>query len=139
MKIYYPTVFYRGEEKFIAEVPDLQGCLTQGDDLQDAMNWIVDAIGTWLDGLNEKDYPPPSKAAEIDLSVYPEGAFVNIIEFDTEKYFRTIKSVAQKKGLNLKKTAELIGCPYRTMQNYWSGERRPPAWIERLIIRELES
>lgn len=139
MKIYYPVIFYRGEKYFIAEVPDLQGCLTQGEDLTDAMYWIVDAIGTWLDGMDEKDYPKPSKAADVDLSDFPPDAFVNIIEFDTEKYFRTIKSAAQKKGLTLKKTAELIGAPYRTIQNYWSGERRPPAWLERLIIKEIES
>ena len=139
MKLYYPTIFYRGEKYFIAEVPDLQGCLTQGEDLSDAMFWIVDAIGTWLDDVDEKDYPKPSKLAEVDLSNYPQDSFVNLIEFDTEKYFHKIRYAAKKKGLNIKQAAELIGCPYRTMQNYWNGERQPPTWLEKLIVKEIES
>lgn len=138
MKIYYPAIFYRGEKYFIAQVPDLQGCLTQGEDLTDAMNWVIDAIGTWLDGVDEKDYPPPSKPSELDLSEYPPDSIVNIVEFDTEKYFHTIRYTAKKKGLNIKQAAKLIGCPYRTMQNYWRGERRPPVWLEHLIVKEIE-
>ena len=138
-KIYYPTVFYRGEEYFIAQVPDLQGCLTQGDDLPDAMYWIVDAIGTWLDGLDEKDYPAPSKAADIDLSDYPEDSFINIIEFDPEKYFRTVPYAAKKAGLNIKQTADLLGAPYRTVQSWFNGTRQPPPWIERLVVKEIQS
>ena len=144
MKHYYPVIFFpdetgTGRKTFGAQVPDIEGCLTQGEDLTDAMNWIVDAIGTMLDGVDEKDYPKPSKPADLDLSEYPPDSIVNIIEFDTEKYFHTIKYTAQKKGLNIKQTAELLGAPYRTIQNYWNGERRPPAWLERLIVKEIES
>lgn len=138
MKYYYPAVFYRGEKCFIGEVPDIQGCLTEGDDLTDAMFWIVDAIGTMLDGLDESDYPKPSKPNELDLSEYPQDAIVNVIEFDTEKYFYAIRYAAKKKGLNIKQTAKLIGCPYRTLQNYWNGSRQPPVWLERLIVAEIE-
>ena len=139
MKIYYPTVFYRGEEKFIAVVPDLPGCLTQGDDLQDAMHWVIDAIGTWLDGIDESDYPTPSKPANIDLSDFPVDAFINLIEFDSDKYFHTIRYEAIKAGLNIKQTAELLGCPYRTAQSWFNGSRQPPPWLERLIIKEIHS
>ncbi len=138
-KFYYPTIFYRGEKNFIAVVPDLQGCLTQGDDLTDAMFWIVDAIGTWLDGLDEKDYPAPSKASDVDLSEFPDDAFVNIIEFDTEKYFHTIRYEAHKAGLNIKQTADLLGAPYRTVQNWFNGTRQTAPWLERLIVKEIRA
>ncbi|MBR4384634.1 MAG: type II toxin-antitoxin system HicB family antitoxin [Selenomonadaceae bacterium] len=138
-KFYYPTIFYRGEKYFIAVVPDLQGCLTQGDDLTDAMFWAVDAIGTWLDGLDEKDYPAPSKVADVDLSDFPDDAFVNIVEFDTEKYFHTIRYEAHKVGLNIKQTADLLGAPYRTVQNWFNGTRQPAPWLERLIVKEIQA
>ena len=137
MKIYYPTVFYRGDEKFIAVVPDLQACLTQGDDLTDAMNQVVDAIGTWLDGMDEKDYPVPSNHGTLDLSDYPQDSIVNVIEFDSEKYFHTIRYEAKKAGFNIKQTAELLGAPYRTVQNWFNGTRQPAPWLERLIIKEI--
>lgn len=136
-KHYYPTIFYRGEKYFIAVVPDLQGCLTQGEDLSDAMFWIVDAMGTWLDGLDEKDYPAPSKVSDIDLSDYPADAFVNVIEFDSEKYFHTVKYAAKKVGLTIKQVAELLGAPYRTVQNWFNGTHQPSPWIERLVVEKI--
>lgn len=139
MKIYYPVVFWQGEKYFCAQVPDLQGCLTQGDDLTEAMFWVVDAIGTWLDEFDEKDYPEPSKASDIDLSEFPAGSFVNIIEFDTDKYFGTVRYAAKKAGLNIKQTADLLGAPYRTVQNWFNGERRPAPWLEKLIVKEIQA
>ena len=38
MKVYYPVIFFQDEDgKFVGIVPDLQGCLTQGNDLTAAM------------------------------------------------------------------------------------------------------
>lgn len=144
MKIYYPTVFFpdetaSGQKVFGVQVVDLEGCFSQGNDLADAMFWAVDAIGTWLDGLDEKDYPAPSKVADVDLSDFPEGSFVNIVEFDTEKYFHTIRYEAHKAGLNIKQTADLLGAPYRTVQNWFNGTRQPAPWLERLIVKEIQA
>lgn len=144
MKIYYPVIFFpdetaSGAKTFGAVVPDLQGCLTQGDDLTDAMFWVVDAIGTWLDGLDEKDYPAPSKVSDIDLSDYPDDSIVNVIEFDSEKYFHTIRYEARKAGLNIKQTADILGAPYRTVQNWFNGTRQPAPWLERLIVKEIQA
>lgn len=138
-KHYYPTAFYLGEKNFIAIVPDLQGCLTQGEDLTDAMYWTVDAMGTWLDGLDEKDYPKPSKPDELDLSEYPEGTIVNVIEFDPDKYFHTVRYVAKKAGLDIKQTAELLGAPYNTVRNWFKGTHQPPPWIERLVVEKIQN
>ena len=143
-KYYYPVIFFpdetaSGKKSFGAVVPDLQGCLTQGEDLSDAMFWVVDAIGTWLDGLDEKDYPAPSKVSDIDLSDYPDDSIVNVIEFDSEKYFHTIRYEARKAGLNIKQTAELLGAPYRTVQNWFNGTRQPAPWLERLIVKEIQA
>lgn len=143
-KHYYPTIFFRdetasGKKIFDAVVPDIQGCFTQGEDLADAMFWIVDAIGTCLDGVAEKDFPKPSEIDRIDLSEYPADAFVNIIEFDAEKYFHTIRFAAKKAGFTIKQTAELLGAPYRTVQDWFNGRRNPPSWLERLIVKEIQS
>lgn len=143
-KCYYPVIFFpdetaSGEKTFGAVVPDLQGCLTQGDDLTDAMYWTVDAMGTWLDGLDEKDYPKPSKPDELDLSEYPEGTIVNVIEFDPDKYFHTVRYAAKKAGLDIKQTAELLGAPYNTVRNWFKGTHQPPPWIERLVVEKIQS
>ena len=142
MKIYYPAIFYQGENgKFIGIVPDLQGCLTQGDDLTDAMYWIKDAMGTWLDDPMEKDYPPPSKVSDIDTSEYP-NAIVNIIEFDFDEWKESLNLIhksREKAGMSVKELAELIGAPYRTLKNWDDGTTKPPKWLQKLIVEKIEN
>ena len=59
------------------------------DDLDECMCTAHEAVDCMLESCDEKDYPAPSNVTDIDISDYPEGSFVNIVEFDTEKYFHT--------------------------------------------------
>ena len=77
--------------------------------------------------------------ARYGYSEYPDDAFINVIEFDSEKYFHTVRYEAKKAGLNIKQTAELLGAHYRTVQSWFNGTRQPPAWLERLIVKEIQA
>ena len=91
MKYYYPAVFEPAEEGgYVLQVPDVQGCITQGDDIPEAMFMVQDAIGLMLDEVDEKDYPKPSSFKDIDLSGYEPGAFISYVCFDKEEYDRAI-------------------------------------------------
>ena len=110
---YYPVIYFPDElGGFGAIVPDIAGCLTQGESLTKAMYWTVDAIGTMLDGVEEKDYPPPSKVEDIDLSEYP-GAIVNVIEFNSEVWKVTFNRIRKA--------------------------RTPLVWLQNLIVEKIES
>ena len=93
MRHYYPAIFEKAEDinGFVVTVPDIKGCVTQGESLTDAMYWTIDAIGCMLEDKEEKDYPKPTKVSELDLSGYEEP-IVNVIEFDRkywlEKYLK---------------------------------------------------
>lgn len=50
-----------------------------------------------------------------------------------------IKQARIEAGLSIKELAELLGAPYRTVQNWNLGERKPPEWLERLIVKEIYS
>ena len=41
-------------------------------------------------------------------------------------------------GMTIKALAEILEAPYRTVQNWCDGSRVPPAWLQRLIIAEIE-
>lgn len=143
MKYYYPVIFFQDEVgKFIGIVPDLQGCLTQGDDLTHAMYWIHDAIGTWLNDPNEKDFPPPSKVSDIDTSEYP-NAIVNIIELDFEEWKSSLNNPIRRallnSGMPVEQLAKLMGAPYRTIKNYADGKTKPPKWFQKLIVEKIEN
>lgn len=140
-KYYYPAIFFPDGESFGVIVPDLDGCFSQGDNLNAAMFWAVDAIGTWLVGTAEKDFPRPSKPNEIDASAYP-NAVVNVVEFDTAKWeaaFNPIRRARENAGLSIKELADLLGAPYRTVQDWNSGKRKPPLWLQKLVVEKIQN
>ncbi len=51
---------------FVAEVPSLPGCVTQGVTRREAVANAQEAIAAYLDSLNERDEPiPPSIHEEL--------------------------------------------------------------------------
>lgn len=143
-KYYYPAVFEPAKDiqGYVVTVPDIEGCFTQGKNLIDAMKQTIDAIGTMLDDVAENDFPTPSKVSEIDLSHYKEGTILNIVEFDYECWkasLNPIRKAREAAGLSIKELTNLLGAPYRTVQDWNSGARKPPVWLQKMIIEKIQS
>lgn len=51
----------------------------------------------------------------------------------------TIKEARQAAGLTQQAMSDLLGIPKRNIENWEGGQRKPPAWAERLIVEKLES
>lgn len=49
-----------------------------------------------------------------------------------------IKKARKKAGLTQAKMSDLLEIPKRTIEDWETGKRNPPAYVEKLIIRELE-
>lgn len=50
-----------------------------------------------------------------------------------------IKEARQEAGLTIKRMSELLEIPTRTIEAWEAGDRKPPAYVERLIVKELKS
>lgn len=50
----------------------------------------------------------------------------------------TIKEARLKAGLTQVRMSELLEIPKRTIGDWETGTRKPPIYVEKLIIRELE-
>ena len=103
MKYYYPAIFCPAGEDiggYELEFPDIPGCFTCGDDINECMWMAQDAIGLMLDDVEEKDYPEPSHILDIDLKNYdcPKGSFLSYVCFDKEKYDAAKNSLAKTAG-----------------------------------------
>ncbi|MGE5576974.1 MAG: type II toxin-antitoxin system HicB family antitoxin [Syntrophothermus sp.] len=60
MNLQYPVIFYPAKEGgYVVEIPELPGCITQGDDMQDAVAMIQDAKRAWLETRLEEGLPIP--------------------------------------------------------------------------------
>lgn len=123
MKLVYPACFYEEKEGgYSVEIPDLLGCCTQANTLEDAMEMAEDvALGWILTSIeDEEEIPNPSKIQDIKLE--RENGFVTLLLLDIDQYtekYGTKKSV--KKTLTipewLNKRAEKIGINFsQTLQ-----------------------
>ena len=54
---------------WIAEVPSLPGCFSQGDTKEEAVENIRDAIETWIEGAREMGMTVPDETFEIEVCV----------------------------------------------------------------------
>ena len=65
MKTYWARFFKEADGAYSADVPDLPGCLTCGDSIEEAYRYLVDeAIPLWLEG----QVLPEANAAEAVLA-----------------------------------------------------------------------
>ena len=88
MKLTYPACFYPCEENkigYTVEVPDLPGCVSEGNTLADALLMATDAASGWvLDEL--EDGKPAPKASTTDSIIPEQGGFVTMLVLDMDAY-----------------------------------------------------
>ena len=102
MKYTYTAVFIPTEDGtgFYCRVPDLPGCITTGDDLDDAIDQITDAASIWLVS-NEDDGLPVIPATPQDQLPHEDGAIFSVIRIDTLAYRAQIDTRAVRKNVSL--------------------------------------
>lgn len=99
-RLFYPAIFHKAEEGgFWVSFPDIPECLTQGDDMRQAYEMAVDALGVSLTTM-EAGHEAIPKASEPDVIDVGDG-FLVVVEFDMAEYRRKHCSRAVKKTLSI--------------------------------------
>ena len=94
--VYYPVIFHPEEVGYSVSVPDIDGCFTQGDTMDEAVEMVQEAIGLMLDGMEVA--PATSNPETVEV----EGRdFVVVVPFNRLDYKRKMDSRAVKKTLSL--------------------------------------
>lgn len=100
-RLFYPALFHKAEEGgFWVSFPDLPECLTEGDDIAQAYEMAVEALGLALTDRKQNGDEIPS-ASEPDCVVAESDSFLVVIEFDMAEYQRKHNSKAVKKTLSI--------------------------------------
>lgn len=97
----FPAVLTALEDgKYEVDFPDLEGCYTFGDDLNDALRMAEDVLALTLYGYEEekRTIPQPSERTAIDLE---ENEFINYVTADTLEYRKRFNNKAVKKTLTV--------------------------------------
>lgn len=100
-KLFYPAIFHKAEEGgFWITFPDIPECMTQGDDMQQAYEMAVDALGLALTSreADKEEIPSASEPSDVELG---KNDFCVVVEFDMLAYKKRNNGRAVKKTLSI--------------------------------------
>ena len=100
-KLFYPAVFHQAEEGgFWISFPDFPECLTEGDDITQAYEMAVDALGFAITSRKTEKEIIPQASEPSDVCFEP-NSFLMVVEFDLLAYKKRTNSKAVKKTLSI--------------------------------------
>lgn len=100
-KLFYPAIFQQEDNNgFSVFFPDVDGCVTCGDDMDDAYEMAFDCLGLVLSYMEDNKEPIPVASSPQRVVLGPEQ-FIVVIEFDMMAYKKKNNSKAVKKTLSI--------------------------------------
>ncbi len=103
MKLVYPGIFKPLEEfeGYCVEIPDLPGCVTEGDSLLHAIEMAVDAASGWVLGELEDGNSIPAPSDPSTLILEESGSFVTMLVLDMDEYTERYGSKSVRKNITI--------------------------------------
>lgn len=96
----YTAVISEDNGIFYAKVPDIDGCITTGKSLPEAINLITDALNLCLVVLEDQDITPAAPTVQADIP-HEINDILTIIQADTIKYRSLTDTKAVRKNVSL--------------------------------------
>lgn len=100
-KLIYPAVFHPEDVGgYSVDFPDLLGCVTEGDTLEEAIRMAEDALGIYLYSLKEDGEEAPKASDPADIKVSGRD-FISLITYDEVAYLKRTDNHSVKKTLTI--------------------------------------
>ena len=100
-QFFYPAIFHTDEQSgFWISFPDFPECMTQGEDMHEAYEMAVEALGLCIEECFQNGETLPEPSLPNQLAIAPTDC-ICIIDFDLIKYRRKHNSKAIKKTLSI--------------------------------------
>ena len=100
MKYAYTAVIKEDSGTFYVSFPDLNGCITTGHDLPDAILQATDALSAWLCVAEDEKLEIPNPSNQ-DTITREKGNYLAVISADTLKYRAATDTRAVRKNVSL--------------------------------------
>jgi predicted RNase H-like HicB family nuclease len=102
MKLIYPAIFTPCLEKegYTVTIPDLPGCISEGDSLIDAIDMGTDAACGWILGELEDGNNVPLSTPYEELHC-EHGSFINLLVLDIDSYAEKYGSKSVRKNITI--------------------------------------
>lgn len=101
-KISYPAIFHEEDNSYWVEFPDLEGCFSSGETIEEAFENAKEAIGLYLDRDDDTYNRIINKPSSIkDVCLRNPSSVVMLVEYDSLEYAKKYKTKAVKKTLSI--------------------------------------
>ena len=101
MKYIYPALFSpESDGGYSVSFPDIEGCFTCGDTLQDSIEMAQDALNLMLVELEDSHLPIQSPSSINNIKI-KNDEFLTLIQADTMKYRKVLNNASVKKTLSI--------------------------------------
>ena len=101
MKGIYAAVFEPMDGRVYVKVPDLPGCVTSGDTMEEAYEMALDAANLWLTVCDEEDGFTVPRATPLEQIECPKGARTMLIRIDTDEYMKQLDTQAVRRTVSI--------------------------------------
>ena len=103
MKLIYTAIFepHNEDNGYTVMVPDLKGCVSEGSDLSEALDMIVDAASGWVLGELEEGHAIPEASNFFDIQLDKENSFKSVISLDIDAYAEKYGRKAVRKNITI--------------------------------------
>ena len=120
--IAYPAKFTydKSDKVYLVEFPDLTGCVTFGENLDEAFKHAIEALSGYLESIDLRsiDIPEPSPL---------KGKNIHLIQPEKKVAFALwLKIKRKEKGLSQKDVAGLLNITFQTYQRFEDPKKTNP-------------
>ena len=129
-KMIYPAIFHKdGSHGYWVEFPDLPGCLSEGDTLEEAFLMAGDALDCWFSDPDQ-ERPKPTHVTDIKAE---EGAVVQMVQpapylsEDAKQYYieEAIEKGLKARNLSKNQAAIILDVDRSYMTHIVNGKKKP--------------
>ena len=96
----YTAVISKKDETYYAKIPDIDGCVTTGKSISEAIDLITDALNLCLVVLEDENIIPPPPTSQ-DLIAHDSGDILTVIRADTIAYRSATDTKSVRKNVSL--------------------------------------
>ena len=143
-KRFFPAVFEKQEGGFAVSFPDLPGCITCGNTIEESLKHAQEALALYLDGLNDVPSATEIKRIITELNndsivlLVEEGRSDDIVYFKKSDIPQYFDNALQKKGYTKYQVAKILGVDNSYIGRIAKGDRLPSVDMAKRIATLLE-
>ena len=102
LNVKYPAIFHLEDKSYWVEFPDLEGCFSSGDSMEEAYENAKDALGVYLDKDGDLYSRKINKPSDINKVIAKHKKdIVMFVDYNSVEYAKKFKNKAIKKTLSI--------------------------------------